>query len=168
MAGFTAKHQAEQDALQMARNLARDMGLPMSIEDTEWQFDKNKLTIFYSADGRVDFRDFVKKMGSHNKTFLWMERSDGKAPPNVPAMSSNQGIGGHGGMLSMGGIGSMGMMGTKVGCGTCPACRPKKPGDRSETPQCLEWCSEYTCNQPAECGACRACAPNPPPPPNSL
>jgi hypothetical protein len=111
MVGFPAKHQAEQDALQMARNLARDMGLPMSIEDTEWQFDKNKLTIFYSADGRVDFRDFVKKMGSHNKTFLWMERSDGKAPPNVPAMSSNQGIGGHGGMLSMGGIGSMGMMG---------------------------------------------------------
>merc|ERR1719198_1827593 len=64
-----------------------------------------------SMGGRVDFRDFVKKMGSHNKTFLWMERSDGKAPPNVPAMSSNQGIGGHGGMLSMGGIGSMGMMG---------------------------------------------------------
>jgi hypothetical protein len=116
VAGFTAKHQAELEALQMAQNLARDMGLPMTIDDAEWQFDKKKLTMFYSAGGRVDFRDFVKKMGSHNKTFLWMVRSDGKAPPNNLTMhQSRPGAapgGMPGGMMGMGGMpmGGGGMM----------------------------------------------------------
>ena len=30
---------------------------------------------------------------------------------------------------------------------------------------CQEWCSEWTCNQPADCGSCAPCQPLPPPPP---
>ena len=32
----------------------------MKISDVEYQADKKKLTLYYSAEGRVDFRELVK------------------------------------------------------------------------------------------------------------
>ncbi len=34
--------------------------LKMKIVDIEWQFDGNKMTVFFTADHRVDFRELVK------------------------------------------------------------------------------------------------------------
>ena len=98
----------------------RELGLPMTIDDAEWTFDKLKLTLFYSASERVDFREFVKKMGSHFKTFLWMQRSDGQISAGG-GMSGSMGKGGKGGggkggpggMYGKGGKGIM-MMGNPV------------------------------------------------------
>lgn len=43
-----------------ARNLARELGLEMKISDVECQGDGAKATFFYTADGRVDFRELIK------------------------------------------------------------------------------------------------------------
>lgn len=42
--------------------------LPMKVVDIEWQFDGNKMTVFFTADHRVDFRELVKDLASRYKT----------------------------------------------------------------------------------------------------
>lgn len=43
-------------------------GLAMKIIDVECQFDGNKMTIFFTADHRVDFRDLVKELAGCYRT----------------------------------------------------------------------------------------------------
>jgi cell fate regulator YaaT (PSP1 superfamily) len=43
-------------------------GLPMRVVDLECQFDGNKMTVYFTADHRVDFRDLVKDLASRYKT----------------------------------------------------------------------------------------------------
>jgi cell fate regulator YaaT (PSP1 superfamily) len=43
-------------------------GLLMKISDTEWQWDRNKLTIYFTADKRVDFRALVRDLASLFRT----------------------------------------------------------------------------------------------------
>ena len=42
--------------------------LLMKISDTEWQWDRNKLTIYFTADKRVDFRALVRDLASIFRT----------------------------------------------------------------------------------------------------
>ncbi|HGY12228.1 MAG TPA: stage 0 sporulation protein, partial [Desulfobacterales bacterium] len=37
-----------------------DLGLLMNLFSVESTFDRNKLTFFYTADGRIDFRELIK------------------------------------------------------------------------------------------------------------
>jgi cell fate regulator YaaT (PSP1 superfamily) len=50
----------ENDTMVRARAIARSMNLEMKIGDIEYQGDGKKLTVYYIADGRVDFRELVK------------------------------------------------------------------------------------------------------------
>lgn len=43
-------------------------GLVMKIVDVETQFDGNKMTIYFTADHRVDFRELVKELATRYKT----------------------------------------------------------------------------------------------------
>jgi len=43
-------------------------GLAMKVVDVEWQFDGNKMTVFFTADHRVDFRELVKDLASRYRT----------------------------------------------------------------------------------------------------
>lgn len=43
-----------------ARVIARTLGLEMKIGDVEYQGDKRKATFYYTADGRVDFRELIR------------------------------------------------------------------------------------------------------------
>jgi cell fate regulator YaaT (PSP1 superfamily) len=43
-------------------------GLAMKIVDVECQYDGNKMTIFFTADHRVDFRELVKELASCYRT----------------------------------------------------------------------------------------------------
>ncbi len=43
-----------------ARVIARSLGLEMKIGDVEFQGDKRKATFYYTADGRVDFRELIR------------------------------------------------------------------------------------------------------------
>lgn len=51
----------EKASLVRARVIARTLGLDMKIGDVEFQGDKRKATFYYTADGRVDFRELVKQ-----------------------------------------------------------------------------------------------------------
>ncbi|MDW8272750.1 MAG: regulatory iron-sulfur-containing complex subunit RicT [Chitinophagales bacterium] len=50
----------EQDTMIKARAIARTLKLEMKIGDVEYQGDGKKVTIYYTADDRVDFRELVK------------------------------------------------------------------------------------------------------------
>ena len=42
--------------------------LVMKLVDVHFQFDRNKLFFFYTADGRIDFRELAKDLASEFKT----------------------------------------------------------------------------------------------------
>lgn len=52
---------SEMPAMVRARAIARKMGLDMKVGDVEYQGDLRKATFFYTADGRVDFRELVRE-----------------------------------------------------------------------------------------------------------
>ena len=57
---FLEARSKEQETLVRARAMARQLGIEMKIGDVEYQGDNKKVTIFYTHDGRVDFRELVK------------------------------------------------------------------------------------------------------------
>lgn len=58
----------------MAVDLAHNKyGLDMNVLDCEYQFDHAKLTIYYTCETRVDFRDLVKELCAILKIRIWMK-----------------------------------------------------------------------------------------------
>ncbi|WBM73104.1 PSP1 domain-containing protein [Saprospira grandis] len=51
---------AEQETMVRARVLARELQLDMKIGAVEYQGDRRKATFYYTADGRVDFRELIR------------------------------------------------------------------------------------------------------------
>src|SRR5690554_7037222 len=52
----------EWETMHKARTLALELGLSMKISDVDYQGDKSKATFYYTAEGRVDFRELIKRM----------------------------------------------------------------------------------------------------------
>ena len=52
----------EDDTLARTRTIAENLGLEMKLNDIEYQGDKTKAIFYYTADGRVDFRELIKKL----------------------------------------------------------------------------------------------------------
>lgn len=50
----------ELDTLYKARVLAKELGLSMKLTDVDYQGDKYKATFYYTAEGRVDYRELIK------------------------------------------------------------------------------------------------------------
>lgn len=50
----------EMQTMVRARAISRTLGLDMKIGDVEFQGDLRKATFFYTADGRVDFRELIR------------------------------------------------------------------------------------------------------------
>lgn len=65
------KMEEERKALSLCRSKALQRGLKMEITAAEWQWDRRKLTFFFIADKRVDFRDLVKDLFRTWKTRIW-------------------------------------------------------------------------------------------------
>ena len=59
---WEAAKDLEWETMHKARNLALDLGLSMKISDVDYQGDKTKATFYYTAEGRVDFRELIKRM----------------------------------------------------------------------------------------------------------
>lgn len=57
-------HDAERKALDVCRGRVEHFGLPMHLVGAEWQFDHRRVTFFFTADGRVDFRELVRDLAS--------------------------------------------------------------------------------------------------------
>lgn len=64
----------EVDAMFKARTLALKLNLQMKISDVEYQGDKSKAVFYYTADGRVDFRELLKVMASEFKVRIEMKQ----------------------------------------------------------------------------------------------
>jgi cell fate regulator YaaT (PSP1 superfamily) len=52
----------------ITREKVLQYGLKMKISEAEWQFDRNKLTIFFTAERRVDFRELVRDLARTFRT----------------------------------------------------------------------------------------------------
>lgn len=52
------------ETLRLATEKVEKAGLDMKLVDAEYTFDGSKLVIYFTADGRVDFRDLVKELAS--------------------------------------------------------------------------------------------------------
>ena len=64
----------EVDTMYKARTLALELGLQMKISDVEYQGDKSKAIFYYTAEGRVDFRELIKRMAGEFKTRIEMKQ----------------------------------------------------------------------------------------------
>jgi cell fate regulator YaaT (PSP1 superfamily) len=52
----------EKEVMYKSRTLAVNLNLEMKISDVEYQGDLSKATFYYTAEGRVDFRQLIKDM----------------------------------------------------------------------------------------------------------
>jgi len=67
-----SKMQDEVKALQLCQTKIRQKKLPMEVIDAEYQWDRRKLTFYYVADRRIDFRELVRELFRLYKTRIWM------------------------------------------------------------------------------------------------
>ncbi len=58
----------EKEAYKICLEKIRDHGLEMKLIDAEYTFDNNKVLFYFTADGRIDFRELVKDLASVFKT----------------------------------------------------------------------------------------------------
>ncbi|MDY0018221.1 MAG: regulatory iron-sulfur-containing complex subunit RicT [Candidatus Delongbacteria bacterium] len=58
----------EDGILVNARKQSKKLSLEMKFIDIEYKFDRKKLVFYFTADGRVDFRELVKVFASEYKT----------------------------------------------------------------------------------------------------
>ena len=58
----------ENEAFLVCKKKIEEHKLEMNLVEAEYAFDNSKLTFFFTADGRVDFRDLVKDLASVFKT----------------------------------------------------------------------------------------------------
>lgn len=58
----------EKDAFQICLEKIKKHGLEMKLIDCEYTFDNNKVLFYFTADGRIDFRELVKDLASVFRT----------------------------------------------------------------------------------------------------
>lgn len=58
----------EKEALKICQEKIRKHNLEMKLVDAEYTFDNNKLLFYFTADGRIDFRELVKDLASVFRT----------------------------------------------------------------------------------------------------
>lgn len=57
-----------------ARKIAQRLGLEMKVTDVEYQGDASKITFYYTADNRVDFRQLIKDYAGAFRTKIDMKQ----------------------------------------------------------------------------------------------
>ena len=68
---YTITHsliQKEKEAFKICLEKIRKHGLEMKLIDAEYTFDNNKVLFYFTADGRIDFRELVKDLASVFRT----------------------------------------------------------------------------------------------------
>ena len=58
----------EEEVRRTVRDRVRQHNLPMKVSDAEWQWDKRKLTIYFTAEQRDDFRTLVRDLAGLFRT----------------------------------------------------------------------------------------------------
>lgn len=70
-------------AADICATVVEEIGLPITIVDAVFQFDRNKLTFLYEAPERVDFRLLLQQMYNRFRCRIWMELV--QPPASAPA-----------------------------------------------------------------------------------
>jgi cell fate regulator YaaT (PSP1 superfamily) len=72
--GAEKLREKEEEALAECDSLVNKLGLPMKLLSAEYNLDGNHLTIFFGAEGRVDFRELVRELSHKLKARLEMRQ----------------------------------------------------------------------------------------------
>jgi cell fate regulator YaaT (PSP1 superfamily) len=64
----------ERETMVRARAISRTLDLDMKLGDVEYQGDGRKCTFFYTADGRVDFRELIRHFAKEFKVKIEMRQ----------------------------------------------------------------------------------------------
>jgi len=69
---LVTKSQDEAKAMLVCQTKVRQKKLPMEVVDAEYQWDRRKLTFYFIAERRIDFRELVRDLFKIYKTRIWM------------------------------------------------------------------------------------------------
>ncbi len=61
---FDECRKIEKDAFRICQKKIKEHKLDMNLTDVEYKFDNSKILFYFTADGRVDFRDLVKDLAA--------------------------------------------------------------------------------------------------------
>jgi cell fate regulator YaaT (PSP1 superfamily) len=64
----------EERVRRKTRELVEQHALKMKVSDSEWQWDRNKLTIYFTAERRVDFRQLVRDLARTFRTRIELKQ----------------------------------------------------------------------------------------------
>ncbi|HEY4305547.1 MAG TPA: regulatory iron-sulfur-containing complex subunit RicT [Gemmatimonadaceae bacterium] len=64
----------DDDARRRAQERVKANDLLMKLSDAEWQWDRKKLTLYFTADKRVDFRALVRELASMFRTRIELKQ----------------------------------------------------------------------------------------------
>ena len=70
-----ANRQREREAYKVCQQKIREHNLDMKLIDAEYTFDNNKVLFYFTADGRIDFRQLVKDLAAIFKTRIELRQS---------------------------------------------------------------------------------------------
>ncbi len=62
------------EEMECCRHFVKEMGLPMKIVDVEHVFGGERIIFYFMSDGRVDFRDLVKRVAQEYQTRIEMRQ----------------------------------------------------------------------------------------------
>jgi cell fate regulator YaaT (PSP1 superfamily) len=65
---WEAKGEYEAESFHIARQAIDKLQLNMKLVDVEWQLDRNKVTFYFTAEHRVDFRQLVRDLAGRFRT----------------------------------------------------------------------------------------------------
>ena len=68
------QQQREQEAFRVCLMKIRERALPMKLTRIEQVFDGSRLVFYYTAEGRVDFRELVRELAAHFRTRIEMRQ----------------------------------------------------------------------------------------------
>lgn len=71
---WVASTKLEDETMHKARKIAIGLKMQMKISDVEYQGDGSKATFYYTAEGRVDFRQLIRDMASAFKVRIEMRQ----------------------------------------------------------------------------------------------
>lgn len=60
--GYQKRLELEKKGYELCERFAKELGLEMNLVDVECFFDRSKIIFYYTAEGRIDFRELVKQL----------------------------------------------------------------------------------------------------------
>ena len=71
---FIFQRNDEREAKLCCQKIMNEYDINVIIIDTEFQFDRKKLTVYYKSEGRIDYKSFIKDMYLLYNARIWMQK----------------------------------------------------------------------------------------------